>query len=118
MADPTQPAAEWLAAQPKAPGAPVVEADTAPPLLQMLLVGPSRKYAIIGGQVLKIGDTYNGSTVVAIKSDSVVLQSNDVMQTLQMHPAIEKTVIKPKAPGKTGRSVSKAKKVVVKGESK
>ncbi len=111
--DPTRPAPAWLAAQPQVPGALAVEQKAAP-TLQLLLLGQSRKYTIIDGQIVQPGDTYHGSTLVAIKPDAVVLQNNDTLQTLKMypniepkmHPNIKKTVITPTSV-KTGRSVSK-----------
>ncbi len=110
MMDPTQPAPAWLAAQPQVSGALAVEPDTSP-TLQLLLTGPSRKYAIIDGQIVQPGDTYNGSTLVAIEPDAVVLQNDDTLQTLKMYPNIEKTVITPTSV-KTGRPASKGKAVV------
>lgn len=137
MTDPTRPAPALLAAPPQVPGALTVEQDTSPtlqqlpaarlkrtsrltvdtsPTLQLLLIGRSRKYAIIDGQLFQPGDTYNGYTLVAIKPDRVVLQSNDTLRTLKMHPAIKKTVITPTS-AKTGRPASK-RKIVVNGENK
>ena len=116
MEDPTRPAPAWLAAQPKAPGEIVVEPNSEPSL-QLLLIGKSRKYAIIDGQIVKPGGSYNGSRLVAIKPDLVVLQSDDALQTLKMHPAIEKTIITHKLSNKTDQLASRRKTVVI-GESK
>ena len=116
MEDPTRPAPAWLAAQPKAPGEIVVEQNSEPSL-QLLLIGKSRKYAIIDGQIVKPGGSYNGSRLVAIKPGLVVLQSDDALQTLKMHPAIEKTIITHKLSKKTGQLASRRKTVVI-GESK
>ena len=116
MEDPTRPAPAWLAAQPKAPGEIVVEQNTEP-TLQLLLIGKSRKYAIIDGQIVKHGGSYNGSRLVAIKPGGVVLQSEEGAKILKMHPTIEKTIITNKPGQKTGQQVSRQKTVVI-GESK
>ena len=116
ITDPTRPAPAWLAAQPKAPGMPAAETNTIP-TLQLLMLGKSRKYAIIGGQMVKLGDNYNGSKLVAIRPDAVVLQSDGALQTLKIQPAIQKTVITQKPSGETGELVSRRKTVVI-GESK
>ena len=65
LSDPTQPAPAWLAAQAK-PGSLTSEQDAAP-RLQLLLIGPSRKYAIISGQEVKLGGTYKDSKLVAVR---------------------------------------------------
>ena len=116
LADPTRPAPTWLAAQPKVTGEIVLEKN-AVPSVQMLLIGKSRKYAIIDGQIIKPGGNYNGSRVVAIKSGLVVLQGDDALQTLKMHPTIEKTIITHKPSAKTGRVTNSIKTVEI-GESK
>jgi hypothetical protein len=90
LSDPTRPAPAWLAAQPKAPGVAAVEDST--PTLQLLLIGPSRKYAIISGQVVKLGGAYKDSKLVAVRPGEVDLQDDNSLQTLKMHPGIKKTV--------------------------
>ena len=61
--------------------------------MQLMLIGKSRKLAVINGQVIKPGDTYNGSKVLAIKPGEVVLQ--DASKSIKLTPNIEKKVISP-----------------------
>lgn len=85
--DPTEPAAAWLAAQPAVPGVAVVELSS--PTMQMTLTGKSRRIAVIGGDVVKAGDQYNGSKVLAVKADKVVME--DAAKSLATTPNVTKT---------------------------
>lgn len=113
--DPTRPPPGWLAAQPAAavaragqpnaqgavsqagqPNADGVapqagQANT--PGLQLILIGKTRKFAVIDGEVVKPGDTYNGSKVVRIDAGEVVVQ--DPSKSLKVNPAVEKKVNTP-----------------------
>ncbi len=105
LSDPTRPPQEWLAAQPKGTGTPAAEQEVSP-LLQSLLIGPSRNYAIIDGQLVGAGDTFNGARVVAVTPAGVVLRSQRGTQTLKLFPDVEKRPVKPAAaPAKTKRRV-------------
>lgn len=111
MTDPTLPAAAWLATQPKPPGVAAAEQD-AQPVVQMLVIGKTQKYAIISGQKVRLGDDFRGSRLVEIKPDGVVLQNDSATQTLKTRPGIEKKVIAPKASGAAGKPASKGTAVV------
>ena len=111
LADPTRPAPEWLAAQPTVPGAEVIGADTTPGL-RVLVIGPTRKFAIIDGQIVRLGGSYNGAKLVSIHPGGVVLQQDGSKESLSMSPAVEKKVrVSKSAPGRP-----KSKKNVLNGE--
>ena len=93
LSDPTLPPPAWLAAQSTAPGAAAPVEQNVSPGLRLTLVGPSRKFALINGQVVKPGDVYNGSRVLAIKSGKVVVE--DASKSLNLAPGVEKKVITP-----------------------
>ena len=109
--DPTRPALEWLAAQPVAPGAEVASEGAAAGV-QVIVVGPTRKFAIINGQLVRYGQSYNGAKLVGIAPESVVLQKDGSKEKLSMSPAVEKRVLasQPEA------SKIKSRKKVVNGE--
>ena len=111
LADPTRPAAEWLAAQPVVPGAEVTGSNAAPGV-RVLVIGPTRKFAIIDGQMVRLGASYNGAKLVSIQSGGVVLQKDGSKEKLSMNPAVEKKVRVTKSA--TGKP--KLKKKVVNGE--
>ena len=108
LSDPTRPPQTWLAAQPKTAAAPAAEQETAP-LLQSLLIGPSRRYAIIDGQLLGVGDRFRDARVVAVRPAGVVLRSKSGTRTLRLFPDVEKRPAKPFV-GDTARAADKAKR--------
>jgi hypothetical protein len=126
LSDPTRPPPAWIAAHAKAPapgspgGASVAPgtmagdgANAEPlPRLQSLLLGPSRKYAIIEGQLVGVGDTFRDARVVAVRSTGVVLRSERGTQTLRLFPDVEKRPVKPVA-ADAGRAPAKAKRRVL-----
>lgn len=85
--DPTEPPAVWLAAQPPVPGVPEVTVK-AVPRTQVVVTSKSRKLAVIDGEVVKVGDQFNDSKVVAIKADKVVM--DDASKSLRTTPDVEK----------------------------
>ena len=111
LPDPTRPPQAWLDAQPKAAGV-TAEADAgAAPQLQSLVIGPSRRYAIIEGQLVGVGDTFKDARVVAVRPTEVVLRSERGTQTLRLYPDVEKRPVKPVA-ADAGRAPAKAKRRV------
>jgi hypothetical protein len=112
LSDPTRPPQAWLAAQPKGAGAlSGMESETVMPQLQSLLIGPTRSYALIEGQLLGVGDTFRDARVVAVRPTEVVLRSEHGTQTLKLFPDVEKRPVKPVA-ADAGRAPGKAKRVV------
>ncbi len=107
LSDPTQPPPAWLAAQGTA--AALVDHDVSSGM-QLILIGRSRKFAIIDGRVVKPGDTYKGSKVLDIKPGEVVVQ--DASKSLKLTPSVEKKVIMSVPLRKTGGAASKGKKLV------
>lgn len=128
LINPTRPPAEWQAAtQPAAspvPGAVIPETE-AKQSMQMLVVGKSRSFAVIDGQIIKVGDTYNGASVLGIRRDGLVLQDEDGSRTLKLAPEVEKKTIAPagksgRKSGKSGMAAARAsnKKALANGENK
>ena len=120
LSDPTRPPQEWLDARPKVAGAPSAFEQEAPPHLQSLLIGPSRNYAIIDGQLVGVGDTFNDARVVKVSPAEVVLHSERGIQTLKLFADVEKRPVKPVAadavrpPAKAKRHLSGSSKNVAK----
>jgi len=86
LPDPTLPPASigrTPEGPPPAPGA-------AAPVLQSVLISPTRRVAIINGQTVKQGDKIGDARVVRITEGTVVLRSDKEMQTLKLFPGIEK----------------------------
>lgn len=83
--DPTEAPPVWLAAQPVAPG---VAPSSAEAVVQVILSGRSRRLAVIDGEVVKVGDHYKGSKVVAIKANKVVME--DAAKSLDVTANVSK----------------------------
>lgn len=71
-------------------------ADEAPPEegesleLQSILVSAHRRQAVIGGKVVKVGDSIGQAKVVRISEDTVVLRTGRQNETLKLFPNIDK----------------------------
>lgn len=101
--DPTIPPPAWLALMPKQPGID----DLIPARVQVMVVGKSRRIAIVDGQVVHPGDTMFDTKVADIQSNRVVLE--DDTKSLRMTPNIEKT-----APATTSQQ---KKQITITGDS-
>lgn len=88
--DPTRPPPAWLALQPRLPGAPV-EVERGTPGAQIVIVGPSRKFAMVDGQAVYPGETYRGSKLLGIGHDGVTWQTDGHREKTSMSPAVQKT---------------------------
>jgi len=89
--DPTRPPPVWLALQPKLPGAPSVEVDAGTPGAQIVVVGPTRKFAMVDGQAVRPGETYKGSKLLAIGPDGLMWQTEGRRELTSMSPGVQKT---------------------------
>ena len=58
--------------------------------LQSVMISPTRKAAIINGQMVKLGDKYGDAVLVKVSENEVVLRSGGANQVLKLHPGIEK----------------------------
>lgn len=99
LKDPTVPPAAWLAAQPSAQGAEAIVHGSDPTRVKVVVFGKTRRFALIGDQFVKVGDTHNGAQVLAIKPDA--LRVDDEAQWLKAAPGVEKKAssrIAPKQP--------------------
>ena len=83
LRDPTQPPS--LLMQDSAAGGASSE-----PVLQSVFISPTRKAAIISGQTVKLGEKFNGSTLVKITESEVVLRNGSELQTLKLFPSLGK----------------------------
>ena len=66
--------------------------------VQMVLVGPSRKFAVIDGQMLKPGGQIDQWRLTSITAKGVVLKSDTGAQTISAYPSVQKKVLVDKVP--------------------
>ncbi len=88
--DPTKPAPAWLALQSKVPGA-AVEVERETPGAQIVIIGPSRKFAMVDGHAVRPGETYKGSKLLGIGPEGVTWQTEGRRELTTMSPGVAKT---------------------------
>ncbi len=88
LSDPTLPHPAWLAIHQPPSEAENLMLQEAPSKARLTIVGKSRKFAIVDGQLVKPGDDYKGSKVLDIKAGEVVMR--DKSKSLQVNPLINK----------------------------
>lgn len=96
LADPTRPATE-----PALVAAPVA---TTGPVLQSILISPTRRRAVINGRTYKIGDKVDGAVVADIQSYEVTLRQGQRETRLRLFPRLvkEPNAVPAKKAGKDG----------------
>ncbi len=83
LRDPTRPLASD---QPRRPGTPA--ATPAPPVLpslQLVLTSAGRRYAVIDGELLAVGDQVRGMRLLQVKQDAVVLSTPNGPRSLLLN---------------------------------
>src|SRR5688572_24200190 len=84
--DPTRPPAGLgTAGEPAA-----AQAPTGGPVLQSVMLSPSRRAAIISGQLVSRGENYGDAVLAEVAEDHVVLNRGGSLQVLKMYPGAEK----------------------------
>jgi MSHA biogenesis protein MshK len=60
------------------------------PSLQLIILSPGRRLAVINGKTMRIGDRVGEARIVAIDVDSVRLRSGDGLTVMKLLPNAEK----------------------------
>ena len=83
LADPTRPpnAASGESADPSA---------HAGPMLQSILFARNRRYAVIDGQQVRLGEKFRGATLVGLTVSEATLQSGNATTILKLYPEVRK----------------------------
>ncbi len=105
LADPTRPPAGVYAGE---------SADKAAvgPVLQSVIITPTTRTAIIGGEAVKLGAKYGDARVTRITEGEVVLRSSSGTETLKMYPGVDmKTAKVPATAQPAVRKNAKANKL-------
>ena len=104
LADPTRPPAELLSAASAADA----EGPTGPVLQSVVMPKKGKPLAVIGGQQVRLGESYGDSRLIKLTEREAVLEGPAGIERLPLTPGIEKTMIKTKTPvAKRARSGSK-----------
>ncbi|HTN65571.1 MAG TPA: hypothetical protein VL051_05220 [Burkholderiaceae bacterium] len=73
------------------------------PVLQSVMLSPSRKVAIISGQTVALGEHYQGARLVRISEGEAVLRNGSEVQVLKLFPDLEKQPLSGRTSGKVSR---------------
>jgi MSHA biogenesis protein MshK len=84
--DPTRPPPGLGAVQPSTG----MQAAPAGPVLQSVILSPTRRAAIISGQLVERGEPYGEAVLAEVGQDYVVLRSGAGTQVLKLYPGTEK----------------------------
>lgn len=84
--DPTRPPAGFGAAGEPASG----QAPAGGPVLQSVMLSPTRRAAIISGQLVSRGEYYGDALLAEVAEDHVVLRRGETTQVLKMYPGVAK----------------------------
>lgn len=101
MADPTRPPSAIL--QPSL----AAESAEGPVLQSVLLPKKGRPVAMIGGQQVRLGETYGDSRLVHLSEREAVLLGPSGRERLLLTPGVEKTVLTPRDAGKLKTNTKK-----------
>ena len=83
--DPTRPPGGFAVGDPEAAG------DAGGGLvLQSVMISPTRKSAIINGEMVRLGGKYGDAVLVKLTENEAVLKSGSEMQVLKLYPGVEK----------------------------
>jgi MSHA biogenesis protein MshK len=70
----------------RAPGAAAEEPPPSGPQLQSVMLSPSRRSAIISGQVVNQGERYGDAVLAEVAEDRVVLRRGASTEVLKLYP--------------------------------
>ncbi len=116
--DPTRPDPTWLAAQIQATqSGEQTEVKPEPPIptAQILVTGPSRKFAIVDGKTVSPGETYNGSKLLSIEGADTVWQRSAGREKASMTPGVDKSL---PGKGKREQQLANVQKKILNGVAK
>jgi MSHA biogenesis protein MshK len=66
----------------------LIDETPAGPVLQSVLISPTRRIAIISGKTVQVGDKFGDAQVAAISENEVVLKSGKNRQVLKLFPTL------------------------------
>lgn len=83
LADPTRPPGMLAESSQAAAG-------SGGPVLQSVMLSPTRKVAVISGEMVVLGGRYGGARLVRLTETEAVLQNGSEQTVLRLHPQVEK----------------------------
>lgn len=102
IGDPTQPSAIGAGGAVPVNGTDAAQTP-AGPVLQAIVLERHRKYAVINGNTVKLGGTFEGARLTRISDSEVTLKNGTDLTVLKLFPDVTKT------PSADGRNAKRAK---------
>jgi MSHA biogenesis protein MshK len=65
------------------------------PVLQSVMLSPTRRAAIISGQLVRLGESYGDAVLAEVAENEVVLNRGGTLQVLKMYPGVDKQEVAP-----------------------
>jgi hypothetical protein len=96
--DPTRPASQWLAALAPLPSADAAPAAVEPLGVQIIVIGAGRRFAVIDGHLVHIGESHLGAKLLAIGPQGVGMKKDGAALEWRLTPEARKQVHPPKVP--------------------
>lgn len=64
------------------------------PVLQSVMLSPSRKVAVISGEMVALGGRFGGARLVKLTESEAVLRNGADVTVLRLHPQVNKKPVK------------------------
>jgi len=93
--DPTRPASQWLASQAPTSGVQGELDGAQPPGVQITVIGTARRFAVVDGHKVQVGEIHQGAKLVSVDSHSVWLKNGGARVELQITPNVRKKILVP-----------------------
>ena len=97
-ADPTRPASQWLAALAPQPSADAAPVDAEPLGVQILVIGAARRFAVMDGHLVHIGESHLGAKLLAIGPQGVGMKKDGARVEWRLTPEARKQISSPQVP--------------------
>jgi MSHA biogenesis protein MshK len=78
-------------------------------VLQSVLISPERRYAIINGEVVAVGESISGAQLIAVAAERVTLRTREGLRVLQLFPDVTRLDIE-STNAETRATISEAEK--------
>jgi len=74
------------------------------PVLQSVMLSPTRKVAVISGELVTLGGRYGSARLVKLSESEAVLKNGADVTVLRLHPLVEKRAAGPAADKKVTKT--------------
>ena len=94
--DPTRPSSQWVTATAPLVATDAVPTEVDPAGVQILVIGATRRFAVIDGTLMHVGESRQGIKLLAIGAQSVRVRRDGTTVELRVTPDVRKKTYVPK----------------------